>query len=34
MLCERASVYQGDFSEAVDLLKSFIGLPLLFSDGS
>ena len=34
MLCEQAPVYQGGFSEAVDLLKSLIGLPLLFSDGS
>lgn len=34
MLCEQAPVYQSGFSESVDLLKSFIGLPLLFSDGS
>lgn len=34
MLCEQAPVYHGGFSEAVDLLKSLIGLPLLFSGGS
>jgi len=34
MLCEHAPVYQGGFSDAVDLLKSFIGLLLLFSDDS